>query len=223
MGLTNQVQPEYLENQIQKFGTGHLSDRELFYLLVSYFGSKRSAQQITQKFFNDNYDLAHLEYLTLADWIRYFKNPARANQMMVICEFAKRYRKTLPLKLGQIGSSKMIGEYMIEKLHQSQQEILYGVFLNTKNEIICEKEIFKGTLDSATVHPREIFRIAIQYAAARVIVAHNHPSGNPQPSKNDQRLTDRLVKCGELLGIEFLDHIVIGNQDYFSFREAQLI
>lgn len=112
---------------------------------------------------------------------------------------------------------------MIEKFRQVHQEILYGVFLNTKNEIICEKEIFKGTLDSATVHPREIFRIAVQYAAARVIIAHNHPTGNPQPSKNDQLKADRLVKCGELLGIEFLDHIVIGNQDYFSFREAQLI
>ena len=82
-------------------------------------------------------------------------------------------------------------EPLIEKLKFNRQEVLYGVLLDTKNQIIHEKEIFKGTLDSATVHPREIFQLAIQFTAARIIIAHNHPSGKSEPSKNDQLLTDR--------------------------------
>lgn len=223
MTLTNQFQVNYLEKQVKHYGAAQLSDRELFGLLLSQFCSPRTIPQLMDQFFTENFDLTHISYLTVADWKRYFNNQAKAVKMQVICEFVKRCRQRPPLILGQVGSSQMIGNHLIEKLKFNQQEVLYGVLLDTKNQIIHEKEIFKGTLDSATVHPREIFQLAIQFTAARVIIAHNHPSGKTEPSKNDQLLTDRLVKCGELLGIELLDHIIIGKNNYFSFREAQLI
>lgn len=223
MTLTNQFRVDYLEDQIKQYGAEQLSDQELFGLLLSQFCSVRTVSRLTYRFFADNFDLTHISYLTAADWEKYFNNQTKAVKMQVICEFVKRCRQSPPLILGQIGSSQMIGNYLIEKLKFSRQEVLYGICLDTKNQIIHEREIFKGTLDRATVHPREIFKFAIQYTAARIIIAHNHPSGQPEPSKNDQLLTDRLIKCGELLGIELLDHIIIGKNNYFSFREAQRI
>ena len=223
MTLTNQFRADYLEKQIKRYGATKLSDRELFGLLLSQFCAPRKVPQLTNQFFTENFDLTHISYLTATDWERYFNNQTKAIRMQVVCEFVKRCRQRPPLVLGQVGSSQMIGNHLIEKLKFNRQEVLYGVLLDTKNQIIHEKKIFKGTLDSATVHPREIFQLAIQFTAARIIIAHNHPSGKPEPSKNDQLLTDRLVKCGELLGIELLDHIIIGKNNYFSFREAQLI
>lgn len=223
MTLTNQFQVNDLEKRVKCYGADQLSDRELFSLLLSQFCSVKTVQQLTHQFFADNFDLTHISYLTTTDWKRYFNNQAKVVKMQVICEFMKRCRQKPPLVLGQVGSSKMIGNHLIEKLKFNRQEVLYGVLLDTKNQIIHEKEIFKGTLDSATVHPREIFKLAIQFTAARIIIAHNHPSGKTEPSKNDQLLTDRLVQCGKLLGIELLDHIIIGKNNYFSFQEAQLI
>ena len=208
MTLTNQFRADYLEKQIKRYGATKLSDRELFGLLLSQFCASRKVSQLTDQFFTENFDLTHISYLTATDWERYFNNQTKAIRMQVVCEFVKRCRQRPPLVLGQVGSSQMIGNHLIEKLKFNRQEVLYGVLLDTKNQII---------------HPREIFQLAIQFTAARIIIAHNHPSGKPEPSKNDQLLTDRLVKCGELLGIELLDHIIIGKNNYFSFREAQLI
>lgn len=183
MTLTNQFRADYLEKQVKRYGATKLSDRELFGLLLSQFCAPRKVPQLTNQFFTENFDLTHISYLTATDWERYFNNQTKAIRMQVVCEFVKRCRQRPPLVLGQVGSSQMIGNHLIEKLKFNRQEVLYGVLLDTKNQIIHEKEIFKGTLDSATVHPREIFQLAIQFTAARIIIAHNHPSGKPEPSK----------------------------------------
>ena len=93
------------------------------------------------------------------------------------------------------------------------------MFLNTKNEIIQQKTIFVGSLNQSIAHPREIFREAVRVSAARIALAHNHPSGNPQPSRNDLDFTARVRKCGEMMGIEVLDHIIVGENEYISLRE----
>lgn len=83
--------------------------------------------------------------------------------------------------------------------------------------------LFKGTINESLVHPREVFKEAYLLSASSIICVHNHPSGNITPSKNDEILTKQLIKCGELLGIKILDHIIIGNSTYFSFLEKGLI
>ena len=112
---------------------------------------------------------------------------------------------------------------MIDVLGDEKQESLVCFFLDTKNQVLEQKKIFKGTLNSATVHPREIFKEALRLSTARIIVVHNHPSGDTTPSENDLSLTKRLEECGHLLGIELLDHIIVGNSSYLSMREENII
>jgi DNA repair protein RadC len=100
-------------------------------------------------------------------------------------------------------------------------EVLGVLCLTTKQELIGYHEVSRGTLNASIVHPREVFKAAVLSNAAAVIVAHNHPSGDPAPSPEDVQLTERLREAGQLLGIDLLDHIVIGHDDrYFSFRGA---
>lgn len=223
MSLINRPQKRCLTSKVIRFGADHLSNMELLYLIFSQFCSDAVAYQKASQFINEYHDLTRIVNLSKDDWMRYFKNEEKVSKMVVILEFMQRGHQLPSLTLGQIGSSVIIGKYLIEKFKFERQETLYGIFLDAKNQIIYEKGIFKGTLDSATVHPREIFRIAVQYAAARIIIAHNHPSGSIEPSKNDQMLTNQMTKCGEIMGIELLDHLIIGNSGYFSFRDSDCI
>ena len=104
-------------------------------------------------------------------------------------------------------------------LRHEEQEQLVVAFLNTKNQVIGRETIFKGSLDSSIVHPREIYRRAVQKAAKSIIVAHQHPSGSCNPSPEDIAVTKRLVECGDVLGVELFDHLIIGDGTYISLKE----
>ena len=113
--------------------------------------------------------------------------------------------------------------YLKDELKNVKNEYFYAILLDTKNVIISKELISKGTLDQSLVHPREAFKSAIKKSAKSIIFAHNHPSGNPKPSKDDFAITDRLVKIGELLDITVLDHRIIGENDYYSFKRENYI
>ncbi|WP_081039881.1 JAB domain-containing protein, partial [Carnobacterium maltaromaticum] len=115
--------------------------------------------------------------------------------------------------------AKQIG---IDEIGDEAQEVLLLVALNTKNKINAIHKVFSGSLDSSIAHPREIFRSALLNNAARILIYHNHPSGNTDPSIEDYELTDRFFAAGELLGIEVLDHIIVAGNDAISFRENTL-
>ena len=105
-------------------------------------------------------------------------------------------------------------------LQDEPSEVFAMICLNTKHRVIAYHEVSRGTLDSTPVHPREVFKAALLANAAAIIVAHNHPSGDPTPTADDAAITTRLAAAGELLGIPLLDHIVIGDARYYSFKEA---
>lgn len=115
--------------------------------------------------------------------------------------------------------AKQIG---IDEIGDEAQEVLLLIALNTKNEINAIHKVFSGSLNSSIAHPREIFRSALLNNAARILIYHNHPSGNTDPSIEDYELTDRFFAAGELLGIEVLDHIIVAGNDAISFRENTL-
>lgn len=109
-------------------------------------------------------------------------------------------------------------------LEQAEQEYLDAIYLNTKNAVISRKNIFKGSLNSSIVHPREVFKEAVRLSAASVIVAHNHPSGDPTLSREDIDVTKRLASCGKMIGVDLLDHVVIGAKGNFvSLKEKGYI
>jgi DNA repair protein RadC len=114
-------------------------------------------------------------------------------------------------------------------LHQLEQERLVVLLLDSKNRVKGTYTVSVGLLDRALAHPREVFRIAIEKAAARIILVHNHPSGDPTPSRQDKACTEQIHKAGKIIGIELLDHLIVvdrppeAGKNHFSFREAQLL
>src|SRR5699024_368745 len=110
-------------------------------------------------------------------------------------------------------------DYVMEEMRCLKQEHLEVLFINTKNQVIHGTTIFVGRLNARIVHPREIFREAVKRSAASIVCAHNHPSGDPSPSQEDIHVTRRLVEAGKIMGIELLDHLVIGNHRYTSLKE----
>lgn len=108
-------------------------------------------------------------------------------------------------------------------LGKKKKESFYCLMLNTKHELIKMCQVSVGSLDASLVHPRELFKDAIRVSAKSIILVHNHPSGDPDPSRADRELTRRLLKSSELLGIELLDHIIIGEDNYVSLREIGVI
>jgi len=111
----------------------------------------------------------------------------------------------------------------IYEMDQLTEEVFVIITLNTKSKIISVHEVSKGSLNASIVHPREVFKRALLDNAASIICIHNHPSGDTKPSKNDKDITDRLISAGEILGVEVVDHIIIGDNQHFSFRENDLI
>ena len=140
----------------------------------------------------------------------------------VLASALKKNRDTQK-EMIKISSPKDIASLLINEMVNLKQEVFKLILLNTKNIVIGTKDIFKGTLNSSIVHPREVFKEAIQRGSANVIVCHNHPSGDPSPSKEDIDITIRLKECGNIIGIGLLDHIIIGNNKYVSLKEKGII
>ena len=148
---------------------------------------------------------------------------AKAIEIKACIELGLRLAHSTQLKSGVITSTKTAGALLMQEMRDLQQEHVIALYLNTKNEIIKKKTIFIGSLNSSVAHPREIFREAVRFSAARIILGHNHPSGNPEPSEADLVFTRRMVECGEMMGIELLDHFIIGDQIYISLKEYGII
>lgn len=112
---------------------------------------------------------------------------------------------------------------LFKKLPKETREHFFAVLLNVRNEVEAVETISVGSLNSSIVHPREVFKPAVMGSAASVVLVHNHPSGDPEPSEEDLSITKRLVESGELLGIGVLDHLIIAARGYVSFRDRQLL
>ena len=112
---------------------------------------------------------------------------------------------------------------IITNVQEEAQEVFGILVLNTKNKIVAVHEVSRGTLNASMVHPREVFKPAVLHNAAAIICFHNHPSGEPKPSKEDIETTNRLVEAGKIMGIEVLDHIIVGDDKYTSLKEMGVI
>jgi DNA repair protein RadC len=125
-----------------------------------------------------------------------------------------------PMTMGRIlNSPSDAASVLIELLENEPAEVFAILCVTTKHRVIGYHEVSRGTLDSTTAHPREVFKTAVMVNAASILLAHNHPSGDPTPSSDDVQLTRRLIDAGEILGIQVLDHIIVGDGRYVSLRE----
>jgi DNA repair protein RadC len=138
-------------------------------------------------------------------------------------EVAGRYLKDRAIGKPFFGSSSDIFDYLFHSMRGLTREIFRVLFLNRKNELIIDEDLFLGTLTGSAVYPREIMSHALEHKAAALVCVHNHPSGDPSPSAEDRRLTRDLVWTGKLLGVQILDHVIIGHNTYFSFADQGLV
>lgn len=143
---------------------------------------------------------------------------AKASQIMALFEFNKRFNLSKNEGVS-IRSAKHVYDYSFPKLADEDKENFMILHLDSKNKVIKDEIVSIGTLNSSLIHPREIFKSAIKESANSVIVVHNHPSGDPEPSSEDKLVTKKLIDAGELLGIKVLDHVIVGKNGYYSFNE----
>lgn len=147
----------------------------------------------------------------------------KAIQLSCISELAKRLAKaSYPDAICFLDPSTVANYYMEDMRHE-KQEILKLLMLNSKSKLIGETDISKGTVNASLITPRELFIEALQKNAVSIVILHNHPSGDPTPSRNDMLTTKRIMDAGKLIGIELLDHVIIGNNCYVSFRESGIL
>ena len=147
----------------------------------------------------------------------------KALQLSCISELAKRLSKASAQDMLSFSSPDSIARYYMEDMRHEKQELIKLLMLNGKAKLIGENNISKGTVNAALITPRELFIEALQKNAVSIVIMHNHPSGDPTPSREDRLITRRIQEAGALIGIELLDHIVIGNNCYISFREEGML
>ncbi|MBS5307314.1 DNA repair protein RadC [Clostridium tertium] len=148
----------------------------------------------------------------------------KASQILAIGELFRRFNSLNLIREGNsISSPRDIAKLLINEMMSLKQEILKLIMLDTKNNIIGIKDVFKGSLNTSIVHPREIFKEALKKSSSSIIICHNHPSGDPIPSKEDINITLRLKECSKIIGIDLLDHLIIGKDKFVSLKEKGII
>jgi DNA repair protein RadC len=206
-------------------GEHSLSDAELIAILLGSGTKRESALQMAQRILKEAGSLKMLSSMSVSELMTQFHGvgPARATQLKAALELSRRYSRELGELKPRFANSRMVYLHFHEWFLGKQQEELWVAVLDMKNQMVLKQEISRGTLNGSPIHPREVFGIAIRNAGAGIILLHNHPSGDPAPSPEDRKVTLQMSEAGKLLGIPLLDHIIIGNGSYFSFKDQSLI
>jgi DNA repair protein RadC len=208
--------------RLERYGAGVLSTAELLAVIVGTGGRGRSALDLGRDLLV-RFDLAGLskaaidEICTLPGC-----GPAKALQIKAALELGRRLVASVPEERPQLTSPQEAALMLQGEMALLEQEHLRVVLLNVKNRIVSVHEVYKGSVSSSLVRISEVFREPVRRNCPAVIVAHNHPSGDPTPSAEDIRITRRMVEAGRLLDIEVLDHIIIGRPGWVSLRERGL-
>ncbi len=205
-------------------GVENLSNRELIALILKSGTKTRNVLEIADDVLasvENIGDLANitLNKLTLIPGIK----TAKALELLAALEISKRIAFDQVLHKEQIKKATDLVKWLQLEIGKSMQEHFIVIFLNQSNQVLSYKVLFKGTLNASLVHPREVFKEAMMIGCAKIMCAHNHPSGNCNPSKADIEITQTLFECGKMVGIPLLDHIIIAKEGYLSFKEKFML
>jgi len=205
----------------QTCNTNSLSTRDLLILILEPLVTDRSVSVLVDQILEKGLSyLASLSEFELS--VLFGINERQSLPIVALFEFSRRVHAVKKEEITIIRSPQDCYEYL-EDLKFLDKEFFVLLFLDTKNKVIGRETISIGTINNALVHPREVFKAAIRRGAVSIIGAHNHPSGDSTPSKEDIELTKRLVEAGELIGIDLLDHVIIGSQSNTSLKEKGLL
>lgn len=210
--------------KLLKYGAESLSDAELIALIIGTGNKKRTAIELAQDILNAFGGLQALNQIAVEEFTE-IKGVgiAKGSQIKAVVELSRRFAFINNQDKNLIERPEDVSNLLMPELRFSSQEIFKIILINMRNQIIAIPCISKGGLTNSVVHPREVFREAIKRSSAAIILVHNHPSGSPDPSQEDINITKRLIKTGKIVGIEVLDHIVIGDGNFISMREKGLI
>ena len=211
-----------LENRprerLEKQGPSVLSDAELLAIILKTGNKDENVIDVSNRLIS-KYGVDKLSNCSLAELqeIKGIGN-AKASQIIALFEFNKRHN--ISKQNGKpIKTAKDVFDYCSPKLSGVDKEQFMILHLDTRNKIIKDEIVSVGTLNSSLIHPREVFKSAIKESANAIILVHNHPSGDAEPSEEDKKITDILFKAGELLSIKVLDHVIIGKDSWHSFKD----
>jgi DNA repair protein RadC len=221
MDLPSNERPQ---EKLLRYGADTLSNPELLALILRTGTSDENIVSLCSRVLKEAGGLNGLLEYSAEEYMRLKGiKTAKAAQLLALSELSKRFKSYKSGDEYKISQPKDAAMLIMESMRHLKQEILKVLLLNTKNIIIAEKDISKGSLNSSIVHPREVFNEAVKRSCASIIICHNHPSGDPTPSNEDINITHRLKDSGNILGIELLDHIIIGNGIYVSLKEKGIL
>lgn len=210
--------------RLQRYGAEALSAQELLALVIGRGVSKKSVMTIAQELLTRFGNIKAISEATIEE-LSQIKGIgfAKAAQIKACFELGKRQDLEPELKDFDIKDPQSVVKAIRAGIKDKAKEHFKLILLNTRNKIIGISTVSIGSLNASLVHPREVFKDAIMHNAYSVVLAHNHPSGDPEPSEDDLIITKRLTEVGKILGIEVIDHIIISKNGFFSFKEKNLI
>ncbi|OWZ83916.1 RadC family protein [Natranaerobius trueperi] len=210
--------------KLLKLGPNTLSESELLAIILETGTRNTSALELANEILTRFKSINHLFKVSIEELCTVQGvGVAKAVKIKAALELADKCLTRKLLATSKIEGPEDVYHLLKFRLQNENRECFVVVLVNTKNHLLKVETISVGSLDATIVHPREVFRLAVQMSSSGVILVHNHPSGDPEPSKNDIELTDKLLDAGKLLGIRVLDHVIVGHRGFFSFSNEQLL
>ena len=203
-----------------KYGVNNLTNEELLSIILKTGTKNNSVKSLSSTILSSVKNIHDLKNIT----INKLKNingigNVKAIELLCSLELGKRVYYNVEKDNIKLNTSTLIFDYFKDLFLYEKQENFYAIYLDSKSKLISFKLLFKGTINSSCIHPREVFKYAFLESAYSIVVMHNHPSGDPTPSIEDKEVTSHLFEIGKMVAIPVVDHIIFGNDKYFSFYE----
>lgn len=219
--LPNEMRPR---ERMASSGAHQLSDVELLAILLSTGNKETNVLELASNLLKAHKGITGLRDLSLSELTQQKGiGVAKATTVLAALELGKRVHNSTAAYRAVIENSSDAGILLESRLRHLDREHFCILLLSSSKTVIGIETISIGTLNHSLVHPREVFKQAIRHSASTIVLAHNHPSGNCFPSKEDIAVTERLVEAGKIIGIDVIDHIIVGEDSYYSFHENDLL
>ena len=214
--------------KLEMYGEKALSNAELIAIIIKSGTKEETSVNLAQKILklekNEENNLSFLQNISIKEFMSIKGiGKVKAIQLRAVCELARRISRPLNTNQIKINSPKDVARILTEEMKDEKREIVKAIILNSKNIVVKIIDICFGGTNSAIVQPKDILLEVIKLGEPKIILVHNHPSGDPTPSKNDFEFTERLQKASKLIGIEMLDHIIIGKYGFSSIFEIKML
>ena len=219
--IKDMAEEEKPRERLLNVGKENLSNEELISIILKTGTKGYSVKTLSSLIMSEYKSIENLQNATVNKLLKIKGiGKVKAIELIAALELGKRVYRNQKSKKVNFGNTNNVYNFFKNIVDGEKQELFFAAYLDTKNNLISYKMLFKGTINTSCVHPREIFKHAFLESAYSIIVVHNHPSGDTTPSKLDMEFTSHLFEIGNIVGIPLLDHIIVSNEGYYSFYES---